>query len=233
MPPVTDVLRESHRLRKHIIALQNEIDRGPRVLKSRQDELEAEQLAHKEHHDSITRLKLKQREDEGALKQTDTRLAKLEDQLTGITVQKEYDAKKSEIAQAQAKKGALEDAILTTIMEIEEKTAAIPAVEQKWADAQAEFARYKVEAADRLEMLRNDLERSRGELAKVEVDVPEDIRSRYEKLTRAHGPDAMAGVKNKTCQFCRTGVTDQRLIELRQGAFLQCSTCGKMLFPAE
>ena len=29
-----------------------------------------------------------------------------------------------------------------------------------------------------------------------------------------------------------TGMTDQRLIELRGGAFLQCPTCGKMLYPA-
>ena len=114
MPPITDIFREAHRLRKHLRELQKEIDLGPRVLKSRQDDLEAERQAHKDHHDAITKLKLKQREDEGSLKQTDTRLAKLEDQLTGISVQKEYDAKQSEIAQAKAKKGDLEDAILAT-----------------------------------------------------------------------------------------------------------------------
>lgn len=230
---VTDVLRECHRLRKHIRELQKEIERGPRVLQDRQDTLDAEKQAHKDHHDSITKLKLRQREDEGALKQTDTRLAKLEDQLTGISVQKEYDAKKSEIAQAQAKKGELEDAILASIMEIEEKTAAIPAVEKQWSDAQAEFARYTVEAAERLEMLRNELASSTALLAKTEEGIPEDYRPRYDKLVKAHGPEAMAGVKDKTCQGCRTGLTDQRIMELRQGNFLQCPTCGKMMYLAE
>ena len=233
MPPVTEVFREAHRLRKHIRELRKEIELGPRILKSRQDELEDERQAHKDHHESITKLKLKQREDEGTLKQTDTRLAKLEDQLIGITVQKEYDAKKSEIAQAKAKKAALEDAILTTIMEIEERTAAIPAIEQKWADAQAAFVEFQRQAADRLEMLKNDQAASETQLAKVEVGVPDDIRPRYEKLVKAHGPEAMAAVKGKSCQACRTDLTDQKVIELRRGEFMQCSTCGKLLFPVD
>ncbi len=130
---VTSALRECHRLRVHLRNLQAEIDRGPRVLQGYQDELEAARQAHKDHYDAITKLKLKQREDEGTLKQTETRLAKLEDQLTGLSVQKEYAAKKHEIEMAQAKKGETEDAILTSIMELEEKAAAIPAVEQTWA----------------------------------------------------------------------------------------------------
>ena len=230
MPPVTEVFREAHRLRKHLRELQKEIDLGPRVLKGRQDDLDEERQAHKDHHDSITRLKLKQREDEGSLKQTDTRLAKLEEQLIGISVQKEYDAKKSEIAQARAKKADLEDAILATMTEIEERTTAIPAIEKKWADAQAAFTEFQRQAADRLEMLKNDLAASKMALAKVEEGIPEDIRPRYEKFVKAHGPEAMAQVKGKTCMGCRTDLTDQKLIELRRGEFMQCPTCGKILF---
>lgn len=233
MPPVTEVFREAHRLRKHLRELKKEIDLGPRVLKEHQDELDEERQAHKDHHDSITRLKLKQREDEGSLKQTDTRLAKLEDQLIGISVQKEYDAKKSEIAQAKAKKADLEDAILTTMTEIEERTAAIPAVEKKWADAQAAFEEFKRQAADRLEMLRNGKAASEALLVKVEVGIPEEIRPRYDKLVKAHGPEAMAAVKGKSCQACRTDMTDQKIIELRRGEFMQCSTCGKLLYAME
>src|SRR6185312_3982444 len=119
------------------------IDRGPRVLEEHQDELDTARQAHKTHFDTITKLKLKQREDEGTLKQTETRLAKLEEQLTGISVQKEYAAKELEITHAKEKKGELEDAILATITELEERTAAIPAVEEKWKAAQTEFAEFQ------------------------------------------------------------------------------------------
>jgi predicted nucleic acid-binding Zn-ribbon protein len=226
-------IRECHRMRSHLRDLQAEIDRGPRVLKARQAKLDAEEHAHKDHHESITKLKLKQREDEGTLKQTEVRLAKLEDQLTDITVQKEYAAKQSEISQARAKKEALEDAILTTMGEIEDRTNRIPAVEKQWADAQAEFAQYQQEAKERLERLVADQQYTREELAKQEALLPEKPRATYDFLVKAHGPDAMAPVKGRVCQGCRTGMTEQKWIELRGGDFTLCSNCGKMLYPTE
>jgi predicted nucleic acid-binding Zn-ribbon protein len=232
MSTVAATLRECHRLRTHLRDLQAEIDRGPRVLKARQTALANEQQAHKDHHESITKLKLKQREDEGTLKQAETRLAKLEDQLTGISVQKEYEAKQSEIRQARERKGVLEDAVLATMAEVEERTAAVPAVDQRWADAQAEFARYQEEAKERLERLRNEQEAARAELARFEATVPDRVRPTYDYLVKAHGPDALAAVKGKVCQGCRSGMPDQKWLELQSGAFVLCSNCGKMLYPA-
>jgi len=233
MPLLTEIFRECHRLRKHLRELQTEIDRGPRVLKLRQETLEAERQQHHDHHEAIKKLKLKQRDDEGSLKQTDTRLAKLEDQQTGISNQKEFEAKKSEISQAKAKKSEFEDAIINTLMEIEEKTAAIPAVEKKWADAQKDFADYQKDAAERMERLRADQEACRTALAKVEEGIPEEYVSRYEMIVKKHGPDALAGVKDRICQGCRTKLTEQRQVEIRDGLFILCSTCGKMLYPLD
>jgi predicted nucleic acid-binding Zn-ribbon protein len=232
MPPITDALRECHRLRKHIKQLQDEIDRGPRVLRIRQETLEAERQAHKSHHDSIKQLQLKQREAEGTLKQTDARLAKLEEQLSGIVNAKEYEAKQAEIAHARQKKNDLEDAILAMMSEIEEKIAAIPAVEEKWAAAQAAFAEYQKEAAERLEMLKNEQLSARETLMKIEASFPEAIKGRYDQLIKAQGADALAGVKNKTCEGCRTLLPDQRLTDVRNGQFILCSICGRMLYPA-
>ena len=53
MPLLTELFRECHRLRKHIRELQAEIDRGPRVLKARQETLETERQEHKDHHEAI------------------------------------------------------------------------------------------------------------------------------------------------------------------------------------
>jgi predicted nucleic acid-binding Zn-ribbon protein len=229
---VTETLRECHRLRVHIRTLQAEIDRGPRLLAGREETLAEEKAEHAAHHTGITKLKLKQREDEVTLKETETRLAKLEAQLTGISVQKEYAAKESEIAQAKAKKGGLEDAILNTIGAIEEKTAQVPAVEKKWAEAQADFAQFKQEAAERLERLKTEQENSRVALAKAEGELPEDVKKKYDTMVKVHGPEAMAAVKNKTCQGCRTSLAEQRMLDLQRGALVLCPNCGKMLYPA-
>ena len=230
---LTATLRECHRLRKHLKNLQEEIDRGPRVLKIQQNRLAEEEQEYKDHFETIKKLKLKQRDDEGTLKQTETRLAKLEQQLVGISVQKEYDAKQSEIRQAREKKEALEDAILTTMGEVEEKTTAIPAVEKKWADAQAEFQQFQEEAKERLARLKADQAESQALLSKTEAAIPPKEKSTYDFLVKAHGPNALAAVRNKFCEGCRTSQTEQRMLELQAGVFRLCETCGKMLYIAE
>ncbi|MBP3955126.1 hypothetical protein J8F10_07510 [Gemmata sp. G18] len=233
MSSVTSALRECHRLRVHLRNLQAEIDRGPRVLQGYQDDLDTARQSHKDHHDSITKLKLKQREDEGSLKQTETRLAKLEDQLTGISVQKEYAAKQSEIVQAQAKKGELEDAILATIMELEERTAAIPAVEQVWAQAQADFKQFQIEAAERLEGMKGDQEVCTADLARTEATLPPDVKPTYDNIVKTKGPDSFAASKARVCQGCRTSMTESQFIALRNGTFRTCASCGRMQYPVE
>jgi predicted nucleic acid-binding Zn-ribbon protein len=226
-------LRECHRLRAHLRDLQAEIDRGPRVLKEHQNELEAERAAYKAHFDAITALKLKQREDEGTLKQTESRLAKLEEQLPGLTSQKEYAAKELEIVHAKEKKAQLEDAILATITELEEKTAAIPAVEEKWKAAQAEFAQFQKDAAERLEAMKADTAACQAELAKAEAELPPDVKRTYDTIVKAKGAEGFAAAKNRVCQGCRGTMAEQQFTELRRGTFRVCSSCGRMQYPAE
>lgn len=233
MSSLNATLRECHRLRVHIRDLLAEIDRGPRVLKARQDDLEAARAEHAEHYEAVKRLKLKQRDDEGTLKQTETRLAKLEAQLIDLAVAKERAAKESEIAQARAKKAELEDAILATIMELEEKTAAVPAVEQKWADAQTEFAEFQTEAAERLERMRRDLDESRAALEQRDAELPDAAKRTYDTVVRAKGPDALAGAKARVCQACRATMTETQYANLRGGEFRTCSACGRVLYAAE
>lgn len=230
---VTSALRECHRLRVHLRNLQAEIDRGPRVLQEAQEELDDARRVRDGHHDAIKQLKLKQRDDEGSLKQTEVRLTKLEEQLTGISVQKEYAAKELEITHAKEKKGELEDAILTTISELEEKTAAIPAVEETWKVAQGAFAQFQTDAAERLERMTADMETSRADLAKSEAELPADVKATYDKIVKAKGPDAFAGAKNRVCQGCRNTMTETQFSELRRGTFRTCVNCGRMQYPTE
>jgi len=229
---VADTLRECHRLRKHIKNVEEEIARGPRVLKSIDKELEEQRAEHAEHHEAIKKLKLKQRDDEGTLKQAETRLMKLEGQLLGISVPKEYDAKKSEIRQANELKTSLEDAILTTMTELDQRVTAVPAVEKKWADAQAEHKQSIVDANARIVSLKADLEKAKSDLIEAEKGIPEKNRAQYDHLVKARGPDAIAAVKDKVCQGCRTGVSQQRLLEVQSGLYILCQSCGRILYPS-
>ena len=231
MAAVPPTLRECHRLRRHLRDLQAEIERGPRVLKAQQAKLAAAEQAHKDAYDTLKKQKLKQKEDEGALKQVEGHLERLFKRSMEVTTMKEMDATKQETATANTKKGELEDTILMTITDIEERTADLPNVEQRWKDAQAEFAQYQVDAKERLERLQADQKFSSDELAKFEGQLPDDVRGQYARLVKSYGPEGMAAVHGRVCQQCRTALTEDRQHQLAAGAFVCCSNCGRALYP--
>jgi predicted nucleic acid-binding Zn-ribbon protein len=231
--PVPPILKECHRLRKHLRELQSEIDLGPRVTKIRQKKLADEEQAHKDAYDTIKKLKLKQKDDEGTLKQTEQRLAKLQTDIHSAASKKEFDAKTAEIAHATAIKNDTEDAILAAITEIEERTAALPAVEQRWADAQAEFKQAEAEGKERLERMLADQKVCQEALAAAEAKLPPDVKGQYDRLVKSYGADGLAGVVGRACQQCRTTIPEGTKATLVAGAFLCCPSCGRALYMAD
>jgi predicted nucleic acid-binding Zn-ribbon protein len=231
--PISITLKELHRLRKHLRDLQAEIDRGPRVMKIQQQKLAAEEQAHKDAYETLKRVKLRQKDDEVELKATEQRLLKLQADMNMAASKKEYDAKQSEIDQATARKGQLEDSILAAMTEIEERTADLPNVEQRWAAAQQEFEQYKLEARERLERMLADQKATQDELAETEKRLPPDVRPQYDRLVRSYGADALAAVVGRSCQHCRTAITEQQRLNLLGGAFMTCSQCARILYLVE
>ncbi len=230
---VPNVLRECHRLRRHLRELQSEIDLGPRVQKIQDQTLAAAEAAHKEAHDAVRRLKLKQKDDEVSLKTTETRLAKLQVDVNSAGSKKEYDLKLTEIATSTQGKSDLEDAVLTGIGDIEDRTAGLPAADAAWKRAQADHAAARQEGVDRLARLKADQVDSAATLATTEAELPVDVAPLYLRLVRQYGPDALAGVHARTCQQCRTTITEAARVSLAGGAFLCCTQCGRGLYPTE
>lgn len=230
---IPEVLKELHRLHKHLRNLKSEIELGPRVMKAQQAQLDVERQTHADAHETLKRQKLKQKDDEGALKSTEQRLAKLQADLNMAGSKKEFDAKTSEIEQAKKLQGELEDSILTTIGDIEERTAALPEVDLKWQHAQTAFAEFQKDAADRLARMQADQTVTHEALAAKETDVPVEVKPIYTRLVKTYGADGLAGVMCKTCQQCRTNLTDQQRTTLISGKFLACPSCGRALYLAD
>jgi len=223
-----------NRLRRHIRDLQTEIDLGPRVMADQQATLEAERQAHANAYEAIKKLKLLQKDDEGGLKTVEQHIEKYKGQLNSAGSKKEFDAKEWEIKQASAKKDEFEDSILTTITEIEERTANLPAVEKQWATAQADFEQFKKDAAERLVRLQTDLKASQEQLVATEPKLLPDVRAAYDRMVKGYGPDGLAAVVGRACQQCRTNLTEQQRNDLVRGTmFVACPRCGRGLYLAE
>ena len=230
---VPEVLKECHRLRRHLRELQSELDLGPRVLKVQQTAVATAEAANKAAHDEVKRLKLKLKDDELSLKQTETRLSKLQADVNTAGSKKEYDLKNTEIATATALKSDLEDAILGGMTAVEEATAALPVADADWAAAQARYADQRATAADRLVRLKADQIATHDRLTAVEPELPADVRQQYNRMVKLNGADALAGVTGLACGHCRTSITQQDRTTLVSGGFLCCSQCGRGLYLAD
>jgi uncharacterized protein len=230
-PTVTQTFQQLHRVRKHLRELKSEIDLGPRVMTLQQQKLENERLLHKESHDAIGKMKLKIRDEEGTLKQLNTQLAKFEKQLNDAGSPKEYEAKQSEIRQAKEKITATEEAILFGMEELERATAALPSVDRRWADAQAEFEQFKVDAIERLTRMQDDQKANQELLTSLEATLPTAVKPQYDRLVKSYGADSLAGVDGRSCQQCRNAITEQLRVELLSGKYICCVRCGRGLYP--
>jgi len=227
---ITATFKECHRLRRHLRDLKSEIDLGPRVQKIQETTLANAKVAHALAHETIGKLKLGIRDEEGNLKQHNAALGKFEKQLNDAGSPKEYEGKLSEIRQAKERISETEDRVLAMFDDLEQRTAAIPETERAWAEAQANFAVVQAEGKERLERLQADLQATLAGLTQQEAKIPPAIKPQYDRLVKAYGPDGLAAVDGRVCTQCRTTIGEQQRSDLLAGKYLCCSSCHRALY---
>jgi len=225
---LSPVLREIHRLRKHIKSLQGEIERGPRTLKAHQTKLTSEEQAFKDAQDALKKLKVQLHEHEVTLKVTSAQLTKFEGQLDSMGNPKEFNSKQSEITHAKAKIAELEDTIFAKIALMEEQTTALPITEAKVHEARQKFATFEIESKARHTRLMGEIQTAEGELKVAEASLPEEIRPLVARAVAAYGVDALAAIRDRACNYCHTALTGQQRMDLDAGRFLTCKSCARV-----
>jgi predicted nucleic acid-binding Zn-ribbon protein len=230
MPEGSEVFREIHRLRRQVHELQEQIDRMPRQLKAQQARVARQQDALREGQEALKKLKVLVHEKEVSLKSTHQLISKHRQQLNQAAATKEYDALKHEITTEQATCDRLEEEILQGIADTDAKTAEIPELEKAVQLAKEDCARFEKSSAERLADLQAQLTEAKRQLAEAEVHVPADVRTQYNRIVQAMGPNALAALNNRICSACYTEVTAQNYNDVLMGKFFTCKSCGRVLY---
>jgi uncharacterized protein len=230
MPGVADILREIHRLRRHAREMQQELDRAPIVLKAHKNKMEKTEAAATEAHDGLKKLKVASHEKEVSLKSNVQQIAKYEKQLDEVTDMKQMEALKHQIATAKEKVAALEDEILNSLGEIDERTAKLPEQDKAAAAAKTDFANFEKEHKERNARLGEELKTALAGIAEVEARIPPDMKQHYQRMINAFGADAFAPAEGTTCTYCHAQITSQQQIEVQAGEFVLCRSCGRGLY---
>jgi len=227
------ILREIHRLRRFAADLKAEIERIPHLTRLQQAKVTRQEETLRDAHETIKRLKLTSHDKELQLKTNLLQITKHEDQLNKAGSKKEYDALKAEITSDKKKSHELEDQILETMGQIEERTAQVPEAEKAVKQAKQEYAEFEKSVQGRRESLTQQLNETLRALADVESTLPPDIRPLYDRQVTARGEDAMAAVQSRTCMACYTEITAQAHNDLMLSQFVLCKSCGRVLYLPE
>jgi predicted nucleic acid-binding Zn-ribbon protein len=230
MAGVNDLLRELHRLRRHIRDLETELTRTPKLLTAHQAKLAKQEDDYKAAVEGLKKLKVKTHEQETTLKSTIAQLRKFEAQLNDTQNKKEYDGKQSEINQAKDRIAQLENDILEALGTIDDRTAALPEHIKQLEAARAGFATTQKELAERVLRWQADKQTALSTVQTTEKLLSPTIKPHYDRIVNKYGPEGFALAEQMTCSFCHTSLTQQMMNEVRAGQFVCCQSCGRMLY---
>ncbi|HLW67548.1 MAG TPA: hypothetical protein VKS79_19690 [Gemmataceae bacterium] len=230
MAETANLIRELHRLHRHIRDLKTEIDDAPKMLKTQQGKLNRAETNLREAQDAIKHLKVEAHEKEVTLKATHQTIAKHEKQRNEAGDKKQYDALQTEITQERKNCATLEDEILTLLSQVEEQTIGLPPLEKAVQQAKSDVANFEKNSQERVARLTADLRIAQAQLIEAEKNIPGDLRTNYDRLVQAYGADALAAVKDKTCTSCYKTITVQQQRELEGGSLVVCKSCGRALY---
>ncbi len=227
------LFREIHRLRRFARDLQEHIERHPRLLKIQQAKVARQEDAQRDNQEAIKKLKLSIGDKELSLKTANGQIAKYLKAMDTASNMKEMEALRSQMATAQGKVKELEEAILTEMGEIDERTAKLPGMEKAVRQAREEYAKFEKAQGEKHADHQLQLKQTLDQLAQVEKQLPEQVRGQYERTIASMGADGLACARNRICEACRTQITLQTHQDLQLQAFVFCSACGRILYPPE
>jgi len=223
-------LTELHRVHGLLRDVRDELARGPRQSKAREQVVSQAQadVVNKQEQLKQTRMSADRKALE--LRTLEGKLEDLRGKLNQSSSNREYDILRGQIDADTAAKAVLEDEILEHLERVDrlqkEIVAAQAKVKQTQADKEQFVAKFDADALS----LRSREAELLGQLRTAEAVLSGDALSKYRRLVEAHGAEALAAVEGGSCTGCYVALTSQQKVLLNSGQILFCSSCGRLMY---
>ena len=223
-------LAELHQLHLACQEVQEQIDRGPRQLKARQQAIvqkQAELEAQKQKHKTL-RMNADQKSLQ--LKSNEAKIGELRVKLNQASSNREFDIIRAQMEADTVANSVLEDEILDSLEKVDAAHLAIKKLEEEVASAKAEESRVAGQISAAQPGYQSRLAELQSAIANAEARLPGDIVVPYRRLVQAHGPAALAEVDGTACSSCYVNLPPQMVMHVRAGEPLFCKVCGRLLY---
>lgn len=228
--PADNGLAELHRLHLTAREVQEQIERGPRQLKARQQitaqkqaDLEAQRQKHKTLRMNADQKSLQ-------LKSNESKIGELKIKLNQAASNREFDIIRSQMEADTVANSVLEDEILDVLEKVDGAHLAIKKLEEEVGQAKADETRAAAEISAAQPGLQSRLSELQTAIANAESRLPEEIVTPYRRLVQAYGAAALAEVDGTTCTSCYVSLPPQMVMRVRSGEAVFCKTCGRLLY---
>jgi predicted nucleic acid-binding Zn-ribbon protein len=223
-------LTDLHRLLLARQEVQEQIDRGPRQLKVRQQsalqkqtDLEAQKQKHKTLRMNADQKSLQ-------LKSNEAKIGDLRAKLNQAQSNREFDIIRVQIEADTVANSVLEDEILDSLEKVDAAHLAIKKLEEEVAQAKADETRVAAEITAALPGFQSRQAELDEAISVAESRLPAEIQAPYRRLVQAYGAAALAHVDGNTCTSCYVSLPPQMVVQVRTGQALFCKTCGRLLY---
>src|SRR5262249_52035805 len=223
-------LAELHRLLLDSKELQEQMERGPRQLKVRQQTIlqkQADLEAQRQKHKAL-RMNADQRSLQ--LESNETKIADLKVKLNQAASNREFDIIRAQIEADTVANSVLEDEILDALEKVDAAQIDIKKLEDEVAQAKADETRAAAEISAAQPGFQSRLAELQKAVANAEGRPAENAIVQYRRLAQAYGAAALAEVDGTTCTSCYVSLPPQLVVQVREGQVIFCKTCGRLLY---
>ena len=227
---VIEKLRALQDLDLRLFALDREITDGPLAVASYLRSIAAvdAKIAALDERTKLLKAQAKLRENEA--KTAEAKVEKLNHQAGEVKTNREFQALRSEIANAKLDVTKQEDEILKIMeaVEVQDKLTATAKEERAREQRKYDVERAKVDQAI------DGLKASRAELAKhrppLTVDIPLESLTIYDRVAKARGAGVVP-LEQDFCSGCMERLTKNDVYTIVNATRLvQCKSCGRILY---
>jgi len=233
MPVVDSTIRRLHEILLLAADIRGQIERAPRQLKAAQMALQAAKDAVQGCKDSIKKNRMEADRKQLQQRQYETKLYEWQGKLNAAANNREYQAVKDQIAADTQANSVLSDEIFEILEGIDSLQIKLADLERVCKMTEEDSGKAESRIAERLVVLKRDLERVEGELKVAEAALPEDFAAIYHPLVKTRGEEAFAPLDERSCGGCNTGLPPRIIDQLRMGNPIACSSCGRWIYRPE
>lgn len=215
--------KRRRRLRDVTAALEQDT-----VLRQAQADVAAVQAALRPQETGVTNLNLE-------IQTVASQSTELTNRLYGGKVHnpKELQDLEDKIAELKRRRGSLEDALLETMIKIEELQGSLAAAQERLGQIENERSTELTSLTQEQKNLKRDIKALKIEREAAVQNVTADNLELYDTLRSTKQGQAVSTLDGEMCSYCRVGQTTTLVQRVRQGnELVLCYSCGRILVTA-